>query len=194
MWIIPNPAGCFAITVTSPGPDTAYVMPVSSPRSENTQRSKVELPLAGLCSATGLPESEQELFATENMPSAATLMSTSLPCALTPAVVGSTTTMSLPVAFGETALNAMTSSDAFGMATTRETPLDFVPSGFWTWTETFPAMETSTPDTGAVHCVTAMQVVVRAVPAINKVEPGPGLDAAKPLPSTSSVKPSAALM
>ena len=106
MWIIPNPAGCFAITVTSPGPDTAYVMLVSSPLSENTQRSKVELPLAGLGSATGLPESEQELFARENMPSAATLMSTSLPCALTPAVVGSTTIMSLPVADGELLLRA----------------------------------------------------------------------------------------
>src|SRR5579863_4559726 len=132
MWIIPNPAGCFAITVTSPGPDTPYVILASSPLSENTQRSKVELPLAGLCSATGLPESEQELFSTENMPSAATLMSTSLPCALTPAVVGSTTTMSFPVADGELLLRAITSSEAFGMATTRKTALELLPSGFST--------------------------------------------------------------
>src|SRR5580704_4072952 len=130
MWIIPNPAGCFAITVTSPGPDTPNVMLVSSPLSENTQRSKVELPLAGLGSATGLPESKQELLATENMPSAATLMSTSLPCALAPAVVGSTTTMSFPVAAGDALLSAITSTEAFGDATTSETALDFVPFGF----------------------------------------------------------------
>ena len=44
-------------------------------------------------------------------------------------------------------------------------------------------METSAAVTGAVHSVAVMQVVVRAVPAIIKIEPGPGLDAANPLPS-----------
>ena len=38
---------------------------------------------------------------------------------------------------------------------------------------------------GAVHSVGDRQVVVRAVPAIINVELGPGLDAVKPLPSTS---------
>src|SRR5580704_233313 len=191
-WIIPSPAGCFVMTATSPGPETVYVMPVSSPLSENTERSNVVLPLAGRCNGIGLPESEQELFTTENIPRAATLMSTSLPCALTPAVVGSTTTTSLPVTAGDALLRAITSSDVFGGTTMRETALDFVPSGFSICTETVPAIETSAGASGAVHSVAAMHAVVRAVPPIIRVDPGPGLDAAKPLPATSNVKPSAA--
>src|SRR5579872_6602409 len=111
---MPSPAGCFVSTVTSPGPETVYVMLVSNPLSEKTQTSNVVLPLAGRCRGIGLPESAQELFVTENMPSAATLMSTSLPCALTPAVVGSTTTMSLPVAVGEALLSAIHRSKCSG--------------------------------------------------------------------------------
>jgi hypothetical protein len=37
-----------------------------------------------------------------------------------------------------------------------------------------------------------MHVVVLVVPAMSNVEPGPGLDAAKPLPSTRKVNPCAA--
>src|ERR1700730_4806054 len=58
--------------------------------------------------------------------------------------------------------------------------------------ETLPEEETSAAVTGAVHSVTGLHVVVRAVPAISSVEPGPGADPAKLLPSTRSVKPFAA--
>src|SRR5277367_304724 len=180
------------MTVTSPGPVTVYVMLVSSPLSEKTQMSYVVLPLAGLGSGMGLPVSEHALVAVENMPSAATLRSTSFPCALMPAVVGSTTVMSLPVDAGDALLSAITSSDTFGGATTRETAFDSVPLGFWICIETAPAIETSAAVTGAVHSVAAIQVVVRAVPPTSTDDPGPGLDGVKPLPSTSTVKPSAA--
>src|SRR6267378_3678136 len=52
-----------------------------------------------------------------------------------------------------------------------------------------PATATSAGVTGAVHSRAEVQVVIRAVPPISIVEAGPGLDAAKPLPSTRSVKP-----
>src|SRR5271155_5114108 len=100
--------------------------------------------------------------------------------------------MSMPVAVGEALLRATTPFDSFGAATTRETALDSVALGFWICTETFPATETSAAVTGAVHAVAVMHVVVRAVPAMSRVEPGPGLEIANPLPSTSNVKPSAA--
>src|SRR5271169_1849112 len=100
--------------------------------------------------------------------------------------------MSLPVAAGDALLRAITSFEVFGVTITSETALDSVPPGFWTCTEIFPATETSAAVTGAVHSVDDAQVVVRAVPAIINVEPGPGLDAVKPLPSTRSVNPSAA--
>jgi len=82
------------------------------------QRSNVALPLAGRCSGIGLPASEQELFATKNKPSAATFRSTSWPCALTLAVVGSTKTMSLPAAAGAVLLSAIASLVALVAATT----------------------------------------------------------------------------
>src|SRR6266404_5141550 len=48
------------------------------------------------------------------------------------AVVGSTTTMSFPVATGALPLRAITSSETFGAATMSDTAYDFVPPGFWT--------------------------------------------------------------
>src|SRR5216683_905446 len=53
--------------------------------------------LAGRSNVTGFPASEHELFVVENAPSAATFKSRSLPGTETPAVVGSTTTMSFAV-------------------------------------------------------------------------------------------------
>src|SRR5215469_17011534 len=169
-------------------------MLVSNPLWEKRQMSALAVPLAGRCSRMGLPPSAQELFVVENAPSAATLRSRSLPGEEMPAVVGSTTTMSLPVAVGDELVSEMISSDGFGAATINETVCDSVPSGFCSWMETIPASATSAAVTGAVHSCVEMHNVVFAVPAMNSVEPGPGLEAAKPLPSTRSVNPCAAPM
>jgi len=61
----------------------------------------------------------------------------------------------------------------------RETLLEVELSGLRTWTERLPAVRTSAAVTGAVHSVTELHVVVRAVPAINKTEPRPGVEAMK---------------
>src|SRR5579859_313691 len=167
-------------------------MLVSNPLCEKRQMSAVAVPLAGRCSEIGLPPKAQEFVAVENIPSAATLRSKSLPGEEVPAVVGSTTTMSLPVAAGNELVSAMTSSDGFGGATTSETGAEAAPFGFWTCIETLPGIATSVAVTGAVHSWADMHVVVLAVPTMSSVEPGPGLDAAKPLPSTRRVNPCAA--
>src|SRR5215472_1461316 len=110
-------------------------MLVSNPLWEKRQTSVVAVPLAGRCSGMGLPPSAQELFKVENAPSAATLRSRSLPGEEMPAVVGSTTTMSLPVAAGDELVSEMTSSDGFVVATISETGDDAAPFGFCSWTE-----------------------------------------------------------
>src|SRR5216683_6431437 len=148
--------------------------------------------LAGRSNGTGFPASEHELFAVENSPSAATFKSRSLPGTETPAVVGSTTTMSFAVAAGATLDNEITSSELFCAATISETLLEVVASGLRICTATLPTETTSAGVTGAVHSVTEAQVVVRAAPPISKTDPGPGLDATKLLPSTRRVNPLAA--
>src|SRR6266436_5088631 len=167
-------------------------MLVSRPLAEKRQMSTAASPVAGRCRGTGFPASEQELLAVENAPRAATLGSTSALGRETPAVVGSTTTISFAVAEGVALVSGMTSSEVLGAATIRETLLEAVLSGLRTWTERLPGVETSAAVTGAVHSVTELHVVVRAVPAISKTEPGPGVEAAKLLPSTRRVKPLAA--
>jgi len=190
--IIPSPTGCLAMTATSPGPVTVCVMLASSPLCEKRQTSAVATPLCGRVSVTGLPPSVQELLITENMPRAATSKSTSLPGMETPAVVGSTTTMSLPDTSGAPALNEIRSSEALGVATTIETAFDSVPPGFCTCTLTLPASATSAAVTGAIHSCAVVHVVVRALPPINSTAPVPAVDAAKPVPITFSVNPLAA--
>jgi hypothetical protein len=66
-----------------------------------------------------------------------------------------------------------------------------LPLGFCICTVTLAIAATSAAVTGAVHSVPELHIVVRAVPPISSVDPGPGLAAAKPLPSTRGVKPSA---
>src|SRR5690348_12265928 len=126
-------------------------MLVSNPLCEKRQMSAVAVPVAGRCSGTGLPPSAQELVAVENAPSAATLRSRSLPEEETPAVVGSTTTMPLPVAAGDELVRVMTSSEGLGGTTTSDTAFDVAPLGFWIWIETLPGRATSVAVTGAVH-------------------------------------------
>ena len=100
--------------------------------------------------------------------------------------------MSFVVAEGAAPVREMISSEALGAATMRETLLEVVLPGLRTWTERLPAVETSAVVTGAVHFVTELHMVVRAVRAISKTEPGPGVEAAKLPPSTRRVKPLAA--
>src|SRR6266852_2383292 len=137
-------------------------MLASRPLAEKRHMSAAASPAAGRGRGTGFPASEQELVAVEKTPSAATFRSTSAVGRETPAVVGSTTTMSFVEAEGAALASEMTSSEALSAMT------------------------------GAVHSVTELHVVMRAVPAINKTEPGPGVDAAKLPPSTRRVKPLAA--
>src|ERR1700687_3360589 len=105
-------------------------MLVSSPLCEKIQISAVEVPLAGRYSGIALPPSVHVLLAVMHVPHAPTCNSTSFPGTGTPAVVGSTTTMSFPVAAGALLLSAITSSERFGAATTSATAFDFVPLGF----------------------------------------------------------------
>src|SRR2546423_6320827 len=142
-------------------------MLVSRPPSEKRQTSAVEVPLSGRDKETGLPASVQELFSVENRPRAATFRSRSPPGTDTPAVVGSTTTMSFPVAAGAPAVNAITSSEEFGAMTTSATAFEVLASGLRICTETLPIAATSAGVIGAVHCVTELHVVVRGVPPIS---------------------------
>src|SRR5215475_8824590 len=187
--MIPSPAGCLATTDTSPDPETLYVMLVSRPLCEKIQISAVEAPIAGRTSGIGFPASVHELFAALNAPIAATFKSTSPFGCETPAVVGSTTTMSLSIAVGTFAVSGNESLDPSNARRTNEMAFDFVPSGFCTCTETLPADCVSVGVTGAVHSVAEMQVVVRAVPPIRTAEPDPFELATKPLPSTRKVNP-----
>src|SRR6267378_2842812 len=164
-------------------------MLVSSPLAEKRQMSAAATPLEGRSKGTGFPARLQELVMVENAPRAATFKSTPAFGKETPAVVGSTTIMSLAVAVGAAQVRVTSSSDTSGAATIRETLLEVEVSGLWIWTERFPALPTSVGVTGAVHSVTELQVVVRAAPAMSRTEPGPGADAAKLLPSTRRVKP-----
>src|SRR6266478_3954249 len=187
--MMPSPAGCLAISATSPGPLTVKAMLVSSPLAEKRQMSVAATPLEGRSNGTGFPARLQELVMVENAPSAATFKSTPAFGKETPAVVGSTTIMSLPLADGAALVSEIRSSEALGAATMRETLFEVVLSGLRIWTERFPALATSAGFTGAVHSVTTLQVVVRAMPAISRTEPGPGAETAKLLPSTRRVKP-----
>src|SRR5271157_1221223 len=108
-------------------------MLASRPLEEKTQRSAVAEPDAGRARTTGFPASVQELAAVEKKPSAATSRSTLAPGADTPAVVGSTTTMSRPSAEGEDDVSEMTSSFVEGATMTTETWLDAELSGLRIW-------------------------------------------------------------
>src|ERR1041384_701223 len=151
--------------------------------------SVVAAPLAGRGSTTGFPAREQVFVPTEKTPRAAIFRSKSSPGKEIPAVVGSTTTMSILLASGASFVRAMLPSLTFGAATTSVTEFERVPSGFWSCTMRLPAVATSDANTGALHAAALVQFVVLAVSPISKVDPGPGLDKAKLPPSTRNVNP-----
>src|SRR5579864_4919634 len=105
-------------------------MLVSRPLAEKRQISAVATPEDGRSSGNGFPAREQESLRVENAPRAATFKSRSLPGSETPAVVGSTTTISLPPAVGAELESAIVSSEALGAATSSETLLDLAELGF----------------------------------------------------------------
>src|SRR6266403_1772066 len=76
---------------------------------------------------------------------AAMLRSTKSPERETPAVIGSTTTTSLPVASGALLVRAKASSPTFGGTTTSVTKFEKLPSGFCNCTVRVPAVATSEP-------------------------------------------------
>src|SRR5258708_19302687 len=100
--------------------------------------------------------------------------------------------MSFHVDAGNVMLSAITSCETFGAATISDTAFDFVPLGFRICTDNVAGTGTSGAGTGVVHSRADVHVVIREVPPISIVEPGPGFEAVKPLPSTRSVKPWAA--
>src|SRR6266702_7060708 len=164
-------------------------MLVSNPDCEKRQMSAAIVPEAGRASGTGLPPRLQALVEVLKTPSAATLRSKETEELSTPAVVGSTTVMFLPLIEGLELVRDMTSSVAPGAATTRETMLESGPLGLWTWTETLPDSATSVLMTGAEQELAELHVVTRAASPMRIVEPGPGLEGTKPLPLTVRVKP-----
>src|SRR5436305_2746510 len=109
-------------------------MPASSPLAEKRQMSAAVAPVGGRASGIGLPASEQELLATEKTPRAAMSRSTSLFGLETPAVVGSTTTMSWATADWEPLVSGMGVSEIFCATVMRETMFDVELSGLRTWT------------------------------------------------------------
>src|SRR4029077_7449268 len=126
-------------------------MLVSRPLCEKRHTAVVEVPLAGRARTSGLPANAQLLFAVEKAPSAAIFNSPSSPGSETPSVVGSTTTISFPVAAGTELVSEITSSEVPGATTTRETAFDLELSGFRICADTLPATATSDGFTGAVH-------------------------------------------
>src|ERR1051326_1295328 len=129
-------------------------MPESSPLAENKQISTAAVPVAGRSSGTRLPAREQELFATENSPRAATSRSTSLDDVETPAVAGSTTTMSWATAEADALVREMEASTMFCAMVIWGTVLEVELSGLRTWTGMLPTAATSAGEIGAVHAVT----------------------------------------
>src|SRR5258708_25835249 len=99
-------------------------MLVSSPLAEKRQMSAAATRMEGRSKSTGFPARLQELVMVEKAPRAATFKSTPAFGKETPAVVGSTTIMSLPVAVGVALVSVMSSSDTLGAATIRETLLE----------------------------------------------------------------------
>jgi hypothetical protein len=77
-------------------------------------------------------------------------------------------------------------------ATTNAAVFDVLPPGFCSVTLKLAATCKSEEASVVVQADAVLQTVVRALPEIRIVEPGPGLDAAKFAPSTCSVKPPAA--
>src|SRR5258708_16230518 len=118
-------------------------MLVSRPLAENKQMSAATTPVAGRCKGTGFPASEHELAVVEKTPRAATFRSTSAFGRETPAVVGSTTMMSLAVAEGAALVRGMISSEALGAAKRRGTLVEAGASGLRTRTERMARTDTS---------------------------------------------------
>src|ERR1700687_1089818 len=164
-------------------------MLVSRPLCEKTHISADALPLAGRAKLIGLPPRVQVFEAVINSPSAATLISRLNPGTSSPAVVGSTTEIFFSVATGASFVKEIISGPRPGATTSKFNAFEDVPSGFRTCTDALPVCETSAGVTGAVHCVSEAHEVIRAVPAIQSVEPDPGALALKPLPFARSVKP-----
>src|ERR1039458_8076041 len=108
-----------------------------------------------------------------------------------PFVLRSTTTISFPVTDGALGVRAIVSAPEPSASTAKLAILEIVPPGFCIQTERLPADCTSAAVSDVVHCVFDAQLVVRGVPAIEMIEPGPGLDNAKLSPDIARMNPPA---
>src|SRR5277367_6345201 len=105
-------------------------MLASKPDCEKRQMSAAEIPFAGRKMGIALPARLQVFVAVTYNPRAATSRSRLLREVSTPALVGSTTTMSLPPFEGTLLESGILACVVEGATTTRETALEFVPSAF----------------------------------------------------------------
>lgn len=173
------------------GPLSVYVKEGSRPLTENRQISAVPVPEAGRTIGTLLAPSVQDDVATVYAPIAAMSKLTFPDAPDPPLVLRSTTTMSLPNEDGALGVKGIVAASTPGASTTKVEIFEIVPSGFCSWTGKIPANCRSACVSEVVHSVFDSQDVVRGVPAINIVEPGPGLEASKLFPETSRVNPPA---
>src|ERR1700688_4766872 len=101
------------------------------------------------------------------------------------------TTMSLPVAEGAPGVRAMLVAVDGGAATMNETILDVAPLGFCTTTLKFEVLARSDELSVTEQFAADWHSVLRVLPAIRTVEPGPELVAVKLAPAILNVKPAA---
>src|SRR5208337_5612096 len=133
-------------------------MLVSKPASAKRQMSAATVPEEGHTSGIGFPASVQVFVEVVNRPIAATSRSRLVSVVSSPAVVGSTTVMSLPVAAGELLVSVTTSSLLPGVTITRSTTFEVLVSGFTMCMLRFPAKATSVLLTGAEQEFTLLHV------------------------------------
>ena len=171
-----------------PGPVSEYVNEGSRPLTEKTQMSIVAVPDAGRVTTSEPAPSVQVFAAGEKIPIAATAMVTFGCGASDPAVEGSTTMMSLPLAEGFAGVSGIMSTFDDKATTTKFTVFDCVKSGFRIVTDRFPAAARSVDVNAVVHMPLDEHEVVRALPPTRIVELGPGLVRKKFPPCTCSVK------
>ena len=149
--IIPSPSGCLEITAISPGPAHRVRHAGIQPALRKNAHVGSGHAACGTRQHHRISAQRAGIICDRKCPSAATSRSTSSPGTDTPAVVGSTTTMSLPIAVGSPAVNTIASSEIFGVATIIGTAFDLPLSGFCICTLTLPASATSAAVTGAMH-------------------------------------------
>jgi hypothetical protein len=150
--------------------------------------SIIAVPDAGRVMTSDPAPRVQAFAAGEKMPIAATAMVTFGCGARDPAVEGSTTILSLPVAEGFGGVSGMIAIAGATATTTKFTVFDCVKSEFLIATDKFPGAARSVDVSAVEQTPLDEHEVVRAVPPTRIVELGPGLVGRKLPPCTCNVK------